>query len=314
MTDRTDPPSDLADDARRDADPIMDAGVAAPGYRLPADTRLGHVSLQVADLARSVDWYERVPGLKVLEESGSSAMLGATVGGTSLVRLTERAGASPSPHHARLGLYHFAILLPERAALGRFIVHLGEVGAQAGAADHVVSEALYLHDPDGLGIEVYADRPRSAWRAHKRQIAMASDPLDVADVVRSAGDTRWAGMPMGTVMGHVHLHVADMARAAEFYHTALGLHKMVWDYPGALFLAAGGYHHHLGLNTWAGARAPSPTGDDARLLEWRIVLSSARDVQKAAASLAAAGHVVTADGGDCIAADPWGTRLRLALA
>ena len=314
MTAPTNPASDLVDDARRDADPIMDAGVAAPGYRLPADTRLGHVSLQVADLVRSVEWYDRVLGLKVLEESGSSAMLGATEGGTSLVRLTERVGASPSPHHARLGLYHFAILLPERAALGRFIVHLGEVGAQAGAADHVVSEALYLHDPDGLGIEVYADRPRSAWRAHKRQIAMASDPLDFADVVRSAGDTRWAGMPMGTVMGHVHLHVADMARAAEFYHTALGLDKMVWDYPGALFLAAGGYHHHLGLNTWAGARAPSPTDDDARLLEWRIVLSSARDVQQAAASLAAAGNVVTADGGDCIAADPWGTRVRLALA
>ena len=314
MTDPTDPVSDLVDDARRDADPVMEAGVAAPGYRLPAETRLGHVSLQVADLARSVAWYERVLGLKVLESAECTAMLGTTEGDTPLVRLTERAGASPSPHHARLGLYHFAILLPERAALGRFIVHLGEVGAQPGAADHLVSEALYLHDPDGLGIEVYADRPRSTWRTHKRQLALASDPLDFADVVRSAGDTRWAGMPMGTVMGHVHLHVADMARAAEFYHAALGLDKMVWDYPGALFLAAGGYHHHLGLNTWAGARAPNPTDDDARLLEWRIVLSSAHDVQKAAASLAAAGNAVIADGGDCIATDPWGTRVRLALA
>ena len=190
MTDRTDPPSDLADDARRDADPIMEAGVAAPTYRLPADTRLGHVSLQVADLERSVDWYDRVLGLKVLVESGAGAMLGTMEGAITLVQLTERAGASPSPHHARLGLYHFAILLPARAALGRFIAHLGEIGAQAGAADHRVSEALYLHDPDGLGIEVYADRPRSTWRAHKGQLAMASDPRHIRPTDKASAARR----------------------------------------------------------------------------------------------------------------------------
>ena len=301
----------LADDAPCDADPIMEAGLVPPGYRLPASTQLGHVSLQVADLARSLAYYQRVLGLRVLEHADGTALLGTQSGDRPLVHLTERPGASPSPHHARLGLYHFAILLPDRPALGRFLAHLGSIGEQAGAADHLVSEALYLHDPDGLGIEIYADRPRSTWRAAGRQLRMASDPLDFAGVVRSAGGAPWTGTPAGTVMGHVHLHVADLQKAAEFYHGALGLDKMVWDYPGALFLAAGGYHHHLGLNTWAGAKAPMPTDADARLLEWRIALPSVADVQGAAASLAMAGHQITANGDECLAVDPWGTRVRL---
>ena len=311
MTDSTRTEPDLLDDALRDADPIMEAGLAPPGYRLPGATHLGHVSLQVADLPRSLAYYERVLGLRILERAGAAAMLGTQTGDTPLVYLTERPGANPSPHHARLGLYHYAILLPDRPALGRFISHLGEIGEQAGASDHLVSEALYLRDPDGLGIEVYADRATSSWRTVDRQLRMASNPLDVADVVRSAGGQVWAGMPAGTVMGHVHLHVADLERAAAFYHGALGFDKMVWNYPSALFLGAGGYHHHLGLNTWAGAGAPPPTGADARLLEWRIVLPSASDVQQAAASLASAGNDVTADGDDCLAVDPWGTRVRL---
>ena len=306
---RTEP--DLQDDALRDADPIMEIGLAPAGYRLPASTHLGHVSLQVADLSRSLAYYERVLGLRVLHRAGAFATLGTATGDTALVHLTERRGANPTPHHARLGLYHFAILLPDRPALGSFIEHLGHIGEQSGASDHLVSEALYLRDPDGLGIEVYADRPRSSWRAVNRQLRMASDPLDLAGVVRSAEGQSWAGMPTGAVMGHVHLHVADLERAAAFYHRALGFDKMVWDYPSALFLGAGGYHHHLGLNTWAGSGAPRPTEADARLLEWRIVLPSARDVQQAAASLASAGNDVTADGDDCLAADPWGTRVRL---
>ncbi len=327
--------SDLADDARRDADPIMGAGVAPEGYRLPAATHLGHVTLQVTDLARSLAYYEQVLGLRTLHRTATAVMLGTHEGDTPLVHLVERRGAKPpvilSEAHAlsgaegsaaegkdllatnqpRLGLYHFAILLPDRAALGRFVAHLGDIGVRAGASDHLVSEALYLRDPDGLGIEVYADRPRSSWTMVDRQLQMASEPLDVADVVRSAGGVRWAGMPAGTAMGHVHLHVAALERAAAFYHAALGFDKMVWSYPGALFLAAGGYHHHLGLNTWAGANAAAPSAEDARLLEWRIVLPSVTDVQAIAASLAAAGHAVAADGSDCIATDPWGTRVRL---
>ncbi|MES2177145.1 MAG: VOC family protein [Gemmatimonadota bacterium] len=307
----TDSPSSDTADALEDRDPVMDVGVAPAGWRLPPATRLGHVTLQVADLSRSIAYYGTVLGLTVLSKTDVSAILGSEYDRTPLVELRERKGASPMPHHGRLGLYHFAILLPDRAALGRFITHLSELGLRVGASDHLVSEALYLHDPDGLGIEVYRDRPRIEWRAVDRELVMASEPLDLADVARSANGLAWTGMPAGTTMGHVHLHVADLTRAASFYHDGLGLDKMVWTYQGALFLAAGGYHHHLGLNTWAGPRAPQPTDDDARLLEWRVLLPSSEDLSAAASNLVAGRHDVIADGGDFLATDPWGTSVRL---
>ncbi|HKG92938.1 MAG TPA: VOC family protein, partial [Gemmatimonadaceae bacterium] len=255
-----------------------DYGIAPAGYRLPAALRLGRVRLQVADLERSLAYYEGVLGLRVLDRADGRASLGAHAGaGTGrserdavLVELHERPGATPVPRRGRLGLYHFAILLPDRAALGRFVAHLAEIGARAGASDHLVSEALYLTDPDGLGIEVYADRPRSSWRHEGRQILMATEPLDLQDVAAAARGEPWAGMPAGTVVGHVHLFVGDLGAAESFFHQALGFDKVVWSYPGALFLSAGGYHHHLGTNTWA-AHAPAATDEDARLLDWEVV-------------------------------------------
>lgn len=302
---------DLRGDAYRDADPMTEAGRAPPSYRLPAATHLGHVSLQVADLPRSLAYYGRVLGLRVLERTEAAALLGTQTGGTPLVHLTERIGAPQSQHHARFGLYHFAILLPDRPALGRFISHLDAIGVKAGAADHLVSEALYLQDPDGLGIEVYADRPKSSWTTIDRQIRMVNLALDFREIVHAGGGQPWTGTPAGTVMGHVHLQVGDLAQAAAFYHRALGFDEMVWDYQGALFLGAGGYHHHLGLNTWVRAGAAPPTDAEAKLLEWCLVLPSVSDVQQAAASLASAGYAVTADGDDRLTVDPWGTRLRL---
>ena len=166
-------------------------GIAPSGYRLPAATSVGPVTLQVADLARSVDYYERVLGLRVLRGSPGSATLGTQDGVTPLVILHERPGATPVPKRGRLGLYHFAILLPDRAALGRFARHLADSKVYAGMSDHLVSEAMYLTDPDGLGIEVYADRPRSEWRHEGRQLLMATEPLDVDDVIHAAGGERW---------------------------------------------------------------------------------------------------------------------------
>jgi catechol 2,3-dioxygenase len=287
------------------------AGIPAPGFRLPEATRLGLVRLQIADLPRSLDYYERVLGFRVLERSPTSAMLGAA-GGTPLVQLQARAGARPAPAQGRLGLYHYAILLPDRPALGRFIAHLSAAGERAGASDHLVSEALYLRDPDGLGIEVYVDRPRASWRTEDRQIAMDTAPLDVGSVVRAAKGEPWTGMPDGTRVGHVHLHVGDLQKASDFYHLALGLDRMVWSYPSALFLAAGGYHHHLGLNTWAGPGAANPRDEDARLLEWTVVLPSADQVHSAATSLSAASHPVEHDAHGIRVTDPWGTRFRIA--
>jgi catechol 2,3-dioxygenase len=287
-------------------------GIAPPGFRLPAATRLGRVRLQVADLARSLPFYEAVLGMRTVARDGTRATLAAHgAGDTPLVELHERPGARAVPRRGRLGLYHFAILLPDRAALGRFVEHLARLGAYAGMSDHAVSEAVYLTDPDGLGIEVYADRPRESWRYEGRQLFMTTAPLDTASLVRAAGGAPWTGMPPGTTIGHVHLHVGDVEQGAAFYHAGLGFDKVVWSYPGALFLSAGGYHHHLGTNSWA-AGAPAATDDDARLLSWDVVVPAAADTLAAAASLESAGYAVArrADG-TVAAADPWGTTVQL---
>lgn len=293
----------------------LEYGLAPDGYRLPAGVRLGRVRLAVADLERSLAWYGEVLGLRVLHRTADSAALGAHGDNAPLVELREHRGASPQPHRGRLGLYHFAILLPDRAALGRFVAHLARTGERAGASDHLVSEALYLNDPDGLGIEVYADRARAMWRYDaQRQLAMDTRPLNLDSLVQAAGGERWTGMPAGTVMGHVHLHVGDIDRAAAFYHAALGLDKVVWSYPGALFLSAGGYHHHLGLNTWAGPGATPAGENDARLLEWEIVLPRPADAEAAVQSLQSAGHTATRIDGGWLAVDPWGTAVRIVAA
>jgi catechol 2,3-dioxygenase len=286
-------------------------GIAPPGYRLPGSLRLGRVVLQVADLERSLAFYTRIIGLEVGEREENRAELTPRGEAHVLIELRERPGVAPVPPTGRIGLYHFAILLPDRAALGRLVAHLAREGVRVGAADHLVSEALYLQDPDGLGIEVYADRPRSEWRHRDRQLLMATDPLDLPELARSAGAEPWTGAPAGTRLGHVHLHVGDIHRAAEFYHAALGFDRMVWSYPGALFLAAGGYHHHLGVNTWA-ARSPAAMEGDARLIEWEILLPTPEDSEAAATSLESRGFAVDRTAvGAVVARDPWGTTVRL---
>jgi catechol 2,3-dioxygenase len=288
----------------------IDYGVAPGGYRLPDATRLGPVKLQVSDLARSVAYYENVIGLRTISRGEGNARLGAHGEDTMLVGLRELPGAQPVPRRGRLGLYHFAILVPDRAVLGRFLRHLVSLGVHVGMADHLVSEALYLTDPDGLGIEVYADRPRESWKKQDRQLAMATDPLDAEDLIRAGGDEPFTGLPSGTVIGHVHLHVGDIEKASHFYHEGLGFDKMVWNYPGALFLAAGGYHHHLGTNTWA-AGQPAAGDGDARLLEWEVIVPTAADAGAALTSLESAGHDVERGATGGTAMDPWGTKVRL---
>lgn len=287
-----------------------DFTVHPPGYRLPEQIRLGPVLLQTADLARSVDYYRRVLGLRTLERGAGQATLGASDDPTALVRLSERQGARPVPRRGRLGLYHFAILLPDRPSLGRFAAHLASLGEYAGMADHLVSEAFYLTDPDGLGIEVYADRPRETWAVHGGKLAMAADPLDLQSLARAAGGKAWTGAPPGTRVGHIHLYVDDLGIAGSFYHEGLGLDRISLDFPGALFMSAGGYHHHLGTNTWA-AGAPKADEGDARLLEWVIQLPDQEAVEAAAGSLRAAGHEAARSGRDAVVTDPWGTNLRL---
>ena len=300
-------------------------GLPPDGFRLPAATRLGAVRLRVGDLERSLAFYQEVLGMRVLEREPGRARLGggaASPSGTEasaaspLVELRERQGVRPAPSRGRTGLFHFALLLPERAALGRFLAHARGLGLQLGAGDHLVSESLYLQDPDGLGIEVYADRPQSRWRRASRELRMATDPLDLPGLVEAAGGEPWRGMPAATVLGHVHLHVGDLELAAGFYSGVVGLDRTVWSYPGALFFAAGGYHHHLGTNLWAGRDASPPAPDEAQLLDWTIVLPEEASLVAVTESLERAGFAAErgsdGDGGaEVRTRDPWATAMRL---
>src|SRR3954465_5077078 len=173
-------------------------GIRPTEYRLPESTHLGRVRLQVADLERSIAFYEKVLGFRSIRRTAESASLGPHGEDREIVHLRQLRSARPVPRRGLLGLYHFAILLPDRASLGRFIAHLGEIGADAGMSDHFVSEAVYLTDPDGLGIEVYADRPRDAWRYDEQQLYMTTNHLDVDDLIGAAGGGKWKGMPAGT--------------------------------------------------------------------------------------------------------------------
>jgi catechol 2,3-dioxygenase len=284
-------------------------GIAAPGYRLPAATRVGRVKLQIADLERSIAYYDQVLGLKATKESDSVALLAPAGGGDAIIELRERKGIRPASHRGLLGLFHFAVLLPDRAALGRFLSHLADIDVPAGMSDHLVSEAIYLQDPDNLGIEVYADRPRESWRHKDRELSMTTMQLDVRSVIAAANGQPWTGAPRGTTVGHVHLHVGNLEEAEAFYHHALGLDKVVWSYPGALFFSAGGYHHHLGTNTWARG-APSASEMDAHLVEWEMLVPRQADVDELADNLEKAGRSPRRENGTVVVRDPWGTQLR----
>ena len=283
-------------------------GVPPPAFQLPDATRLGPVHLQVSDLTRSLDYYQQVVGLRAVESAGDRAVLTAHGDERVLLVLRSRPGITRSRRGA-FGLFHFALLLPDRAALGRVAAHLAAQRMQLGMADHLVSEALYLSDPDGLGIEIYADRPRAAWEHRNRELAMTTDPLDIASLMAAGRGAAWSGLPRDTTMGHVHLHVGNLDEGEAFYHRALGFDKTVWSYPGALFLSAGGYHHHLGTNVWA--PGPAAGADEARLLEWEVIVPSPDDVRNGARSLRGAGYTVAETEGGLRVADPWGTTVHL---
>jgi len=257
---------------------------------LPATLRLGAVHLTVADLDRSVGFYQDALGLRQARREDGVAALGAGAG--DLVVLHEEPGARPAGRHA--GLYHFALLYPERDELARAGQRLAVARTPiSGASDHGVSEAIYLSDPDGNGIELYADRPRDAWPppGPGERVGMFTRPLDLDGLLATVADdepVRHAGD--GLVMGHMHLHVGDLAAARAFYVDGLGFEPMA-EYPGALFLATGGYHHHLGVNTWRGEGvAPAPAGT-AGLREWTLVLGPGTEER--------------------VLEDPWGIRVRL---
>jgi catechol 2,3-dioxygenase len=287
--------------------------IPPPGFRLPESTHVGAVTLQVADLDRSLAFYRDLVGYQLIDRRESApraARLGALGREDALLELRERPGARPVPRRGLIGLYHFALLLPDRPSLGRFLRHLQANEVQAGAADHVFSEALYLTDPDGLQMEVYRDLPRAQWQSRDGELVSAVDPLDARGLLQAAGTEPWAGVPAGSIVGHVHLYVGDLTAGEAFYHAGLGLDKTIWSFPGALFLSAGGYHHHIAVNTWA-AGAPVATDADARLLHWDLIVADRTAVDAARDSLQRAGAIVAADGDAVRAVDPWGITVRI---
>lgn len=280
--------------------------------RLPISARLGTVRLQVRDLARSEEFYTQVLGLRPAPHGTGRLSLTAGEDSEPLIELIEHPSAQEVRPRSRLGLFHYALLVPERSSLADFALHAERTGTRLGMSDHLVSEALYLRDPDGLGIEVYADRPRAEWRSEGDQWVMTTEPLDIDGLLRESADGPFTGLPTGTVVGHVHLHVGDLGEASRFYGATLGFDEVVRDYPGALFFSAGGYHHHVGTNVWAGG-APSPGGDDARLLSWTLVLPEEADLTRIAEAAREVGGSATERGplGGLHLSDPWGTRVEV---
>jgi len=286
----------------------------AQPFVLPASTYVGGVTLQVADLSKSLDFYQRFLGFDArdLGVTAGARIAALTIRGAAreLVRLSERSGVRRVPLRGRLGLYHFAILLPARGDLGRLFRHAALSGVHAGAADHLFSEALYLTDPDGITVEVYRDRPRQDWVMRHGELVATSDPLDADGLIDAAGSEPWSGLPVGTTMGHVHFYVSDLDEARRFYVAALGFETTIRTFPGALFVSAGGYHHHVGLNIWA-AGAPVATDADARLIHWDLVVPDRGTADDLAGRVAEAGYAIDETDGVAVARDPWGIAVRL---
>lgn len=249
----------------------LEATAADVHVEIAPGTTMGPVHLTVSDLERSIGYYEGAVGLDTLRREDGEASLGA--GDRELLALVEEPGARPSTGHT--GLYHFALLVPERVDLARWLAHAARDGVPlVGLSDHFVSEALYLSDPDGHGIEIYWDRPRETWEGLVGE-RMTTLPLDVDSLLREFPDPAVAsfdGLPDGAVMGHVHLKVAEIPDTVSFYRDVLGFGLMAKLGPYAAFLSAGGYHHHLGANTWESAGAPPPPPGTAALRHATIVL------------------------------------------
>jgi catechol 2,3-dioxygenase len=276
------------------------------------DTTIGTVRLTVSDLARSRDFYERAIGLHAVELDDGALAFGPH-GEPALVELHANPSAPPLDPRAT-GLYHYAILVPSRRDLAFALARLADAKWPLdGASDHLVSEALYLSDPDGIGIEIYRDRPREEWRRTNGELAMNTLPLSLEGVLGElAGATELQRQaPLQTRIGHVHLQVADLREAEDFYNGVLGFDVVVRSYPGALFVAAGGYHHHVGLNTWQSAGAEPPKPGSIGLRSFEVVLPAEQELERVLDRVRAAGIPLERDGDGWLVRDPSGNGVRL---
>ncbi|QHW32932.1 VOC family protein [Paenibacillus rhizovicinus] len=281
---------------------------------IAARTSIGTVQLRVSQLQQSLEFYQSVVGLRLLSQDRTSAELGVPDSERPLLRLIEIANAVPRPRRSGAGLYHAALLLPDRRSLGLALRNLIASGIHVGQSDHLVSEALYISDPDNNGIEIYRDRPRHEWQWDANgHVRMAVDPIDWDGLLAEAGDAPWNGLPAGTTVGHIHLHVTELPTTEHFYVDVLGFNLVAHMADSAMFISAGGYHHHIGLNVWAGVGA-TLTPDTAPGLDYFEIALPDEEAQMAVfARLQAASVPLRTNQGTVIVHDPSGIQIHIVV-
>lgn len=273
-------------------------------------TFVGQVDLKVGNLERSLTFYQKIIGFQILEQSARKVMLTAD-GRTPLLSIEQPENVIPKQPRTT-GLYHFALLLPNRADLGKILKHFIQVGYPLqGASDHLVSEALYLADPDGNGIEIYVDRPSSTWNWKNGEVVMATEPLDAESLLAEGQGKPWNALPAGTLMGHIHLHVSELQKTEEFYNKGLGFDVVNRYGNQALFISSGRYHHHIGLNTWNGVGAPTPLENSVGLKWFSLVLPNQEARKKVVEQLQKIGAWVKEEHGVFLTKDPSGNHIQL---
>ncbi|WP_379134875.1 VOC family protein [Paenibacillus sp. sgz500958] len=280
---------------------------------LHQDVELGLVQIRVSNLERSLAFYQNVIGLQILRQSEREAEMTAD-GHSVLLILREIENAKVLRRNSVAGLYHFAILVPDRPSLGLVLRNLIDSGIHVGQGDHLVSEALYIQDPDDNGIELYRDRPKDTWKKDgEGHVVMTTDPVDVDGLLAASEGLPWNGLPAGTVIGHVHFHVGDLGKAKAFYVDLLGFELMAHYGDAAMFIAAGGYHHHIGLNVWAGQGAPAAPADAPGIDYFTLLLPNEEERTALVARVRQAGYSVEDVDGEPALKDPWNIGIRLVI-
>lgn len=276
-------------------------------------TDIGTVTLKVSDLKRSLVFYTQLIGLQVFKQDDLSVVLGS--GNRRILGLEEVVGAKPQPH-GTTGLYHAAILWPDRRSLAIKIAQIASIRYPFGFSDHLVSEAFYLSDPDGNGLELYRDRSRTEWKWLDGKVQMANAPIDFdsffAEIPEGDDSVSNPATPDGTKLGHMHLRVGDIPTAEKFYHGVLGF-DIVARMPSALFVSAGGYHHHLGMNTWESLNGKAPTEPSAGLREFSISLPDRAELDRLTQQIEAANIAVEHGEDHAFVLDPWQNRIKFVL-
>ncbi|MCA1292101.1 VOC family protein [Paenibacillus sp. alder61] len=283
--------------------------------QLHPDTEIGPVSIKITNMEQSLRFYSEVIGFRLLSRDEAAATAVLTADGKHPLLILE---ANPNfrrlPERSVSGLYHFAVLVPDRKSLGLVLRNLASHRIPIGQGDHLVSEALYLNDPDGNGIEIYADRPRETWQRNERgEYVMTTDPVDVDGLLSASEGADWNGLPDRTKIGHVHFHVGDLQLARRFYCETLGFEVTAHYGNSALFISAGGYHHHIGLNLWAGAGAPAAPEDAVGVRYFTVSVPNLDELNELEQRLIAGRIPFERHSGDIVLRDPFGIGIRIEI-